>query len=250
MLDDPGQKFSALKTQVSAIERGSGNSVFSSLPLDSGIIDQTLGDGLLLGCLHEVAGTAVDGFAAMLAAKFTAQLKEPVLWCVDGRQARHPFAPGLAEMGVATERLTIAYCKTPKDMLWAMEEGLKSGAAALVIGEPSRPLDLTASRRLQLAAGTSGATGLILGQRNLAANACTTRWLASAIPASDSDVAWGGAWRLELTRARNGGTGTWDVIWSPDRQTNRQTDRKDIEHEKTHHLRLVSKTCNRQNSAA
>jgi protein ImuA len=246
MLDTPGLEFSALKAQISAIERGNKDAASSSLSLDGGTIDQTLGDGLPLGCLHEVAGTATDGFAAMLAAQFTTQLKEPVLWCVDGRQARHPFAPGLVGMGVATKRLTIACCKTPKDMLWAMEEGLKSGAAALVIGEPSRPLNLTASRRLQLTAGTSGATGLILGQRNLAPNACTTRWQASAIPAPDQDAPWGGAWRLELTRSRNGGAGTWDVIWPP----NKKTDRKDMEHEKTHHLRLVSQIGDRQDSAA
>jgi protein ImuA len=244
MLDTPGIEFNALKDQISAIERGSRGGASSSLSLDGGTIDQTLGDGLPLGCLHEVAGTAADGFAAMLAAQFTTQLNKPVLWCVDGRQVRHPFAPGLAGMGIATERLTIACCKTPKDMLWAMEEGLKSGAAALVVGEPSRPLDLTASRRLQLAAGMSGATGLILGHRNLAPNACTTRWQASAIPAPDKDAPWGGAWRLELTRSRNGSAGTWNVIWSPNRPTDRSADRpadrKDMEHEKTHHLRLVS----------
>ena len=246
MLDTPGIEFNALKDQISAIERGSRGGASSSLSLDGGTIDQTLGDGLPLGCLHEVAGTAADGFAAMLATQFTTQLKEPVLWCVDGKQARHPFAPGLAGMGVATERLTIACCKTLKDMLWAMEEGLKSGAAALVIGEPSRPLDLTASRRLQLTAGTEGATGLILGQRNLAPNACTTRWQVSAIPSPDRDSPWGGAWRLELTRSRNGGAGTWDVLWPPDKQINK----KDMGHEKTHYLHLVSQIGDRQNSAA
>jgi protein ImuA len=246
MLDNPRQEFSALKVQISAIKCNSKNGDSSSLPLDGGTIDQTLGDGLPLGCLHEVAGTAADGFATMLAALFTAHLEEPVLWCIDGRQARHPFAPGLAGMGIATERLTIAYCKTPKDMLWAIEEGLKSGAAALVIGEPPLPLNLTASRRLQLTAGTSGATGLILGQQNLAPNACTTRWQAGAIPTPDLDTAWGGAWRLKLTRSRNGGTGSWDVVWS----SNGPIDEKDIEHEKTHHLCLVSETCDRQDSAA
>jgi protein ImuA len=238
MSDVSRSELEALKAKISAIELDRKESLPLALSLDHGIIDRTLKGGLQLGCLHEISGTASDGFAAMLTARFTTPLKTPVLWCVNSRYARHPFAPGLAGMGVSTQRLTIAHCKTPRDMLWAMEEGLKSGAAKLVIGEPSKALGLTESRRLQLTASTSGSIGLILGQHNLALNASTTRWSVSAIPSFFIDAPWGCVWRLELTRSRNGGAGTWDVIW------------KGTSHEKTHRLCLVSEISDRQTRAA
>jgi protein ImuA len=238
MSDVSRSGLNALKAKISATELNRKGSFPPTLSLDHGIIDQALKGGLQLGCLHEFSGTASDGFVAMLAAKFTTALKTPVLWCVNSRYARHPFAPGLAKIGVSTQRLTIAHCKTPRDMLWAMEEGLKSGATKLVIGEPSKALSLTESRRLQLTASESGSIGLILGQGNLAPNASTTRWSVSSIPSFFIDAPWGCVWRLELMRSRNGGTGTWDVIW------------KGISHEKTHRLCLVSEISNRQTRAA
>ncbi len=238
MTDISRSKLDALKTKISTIELDLKGSLSPSLSLDYGIIDQTLRGGLQLGCLHEISGTATDGFAAMLAAQFTAVQKTSVLWCVNSKYARHLFAPGLAAIGVSTQRLTIAHCKTPRDMLWAMEEGLKSDATKLVIGEPTKALSLTESRRLQLTAKTSSSIGLILGQRNLAHNASTTRWSVSAIPSFFIDAPWGCVWRLELIRSRNGGKGTWDVIW------------KGTSHEKTHRLCLVSKISNRQTHAA
>ena len=46
-------------------------------------------------------------------------------------------------------------------MLWAMEEGLRSGAVSAVLGEVATVPPI-ALRRLQLAAETGGATGLLL----------------------------------------------------------------------------------------
>ena len=49
----------------------------------------------------------------------------------------------------------------PADLLWAMEEGLRTPGIGAVLGE-IRQLDLTASRRLQLAAESGGGVGLVL----------------------------------------------------------------------------------------
>ena len=87
-----------------------------------------------------------------------ARLAGPVLWCLRGRDL---FAPALARIGLHPDR--VIYCETWKDreVLPAMEEGLKCRGLAAVVGEATR-LSLTASRRLQLAAGESGVTAILI----------------------------------------------------------------------------------------
>jgi protein ImuA len=67
------------------------------------------------------------------------------------------------------------------DVLWTAEEGLRSGALGLVVAELSRAPDLTASRRLQLAAEAGGTTGLFIVPEGTGSNAAETRWHASSI---------------------------------------------------------------------
>ena len=54
-------------------------------------------------------------------------------------------------------RSFLSKLKKKQDLLWAMEEGLRSGQPALVIGEIDA-VSLVASRRLQLAAEAGGVT--------------------------------------------------------------------------------------------
>jgi protein ImuA len=76
-------------------------------------------------------------------------------------RGRDLFAPALARVGLHPDR--VIFCETWKDrgVLPAMEEGLKCGGLAGVVGEVSK-LSLNASRRLQLCAGESGVTALII----------------------------------------------------------------------------------------
>jgi protein ImuA len=108
-------------------------------------------------------------------------------------------------------------------MLWAMEEGLRDPALAVVVAEPDRPIALTASRRLQLAAETGGVTGLVLRrgaeQGALSPSAVFSRWQAdSAAAMGQPDAPDGGArWRLDLLRCRGGfggGLGGGDTDWT------------------------------------
>jgi protein ImuA len=80
----------------------------------------------------------------------------PVLWCMRGRDL---FAPALARIGLHPDR--VIYCETWKDrdVLPAMEEGLRCAGLAPVVGEVTH-LSLSSSRRLQLCAGESGVTAL------------------------------------------------------------------------------------------
>jgi len=96
--------------------------------------------GLALGALHEVLGAGADeedgavaaAFAAALLARLTRRHDGPVLWCLATGDL---YAPGLAARGLAPECLIVARCRDDSDILWAMEEGLRSAALAAVLGE-------------------------------------------------------------------------------------------------------------------
>jgi protein ImuA len=88
-----------------------------------------------------------------------------VLWRLRGRDL---FAPALARIGLHPDR--VIYCETWKDrdVLPAMEAGLRCAGLAAVVGEVTR-LSLSSSRRLQLCAGESGMPGLpppMIGRHN------------------------------------------------------------------------------------
>jgi protein ImuA len=181
----PDTTFAALQAAIARIERGGSAAVRrEAVPLGLPAIDDALpGGGLAAGVVHEATGSAAGGFVAMAAGRFAG----PVLWCVMASSRSELYGPGLAAFGLDTRNLVIARCKSRQDMLWAMEEGLRDPALAVVVGEPDRAVALTASRRLQLAAETGGVTGLVLRrgaeEGALAPSAVFSRWRADSIPA-------------------------------------------------------------------
>jgi protein ImuA len=214
----------ALQATIARIERGGGAGTrHEAVPLGVADIDGALpGGGLAAGVVHEVTGSAAGGFVALLAGRFAGS----VLWCVMASSRTELYGPGLAAFGLDTRRLVIARCANRQDMLWAMEEGLRDSTLATVVAEPDRPVALTASRRLQLAAETGGTTGLVLrrgaAEVALAPSAVFSRWQADSLPALGvpGAPAEGARWRLELLRCRGGLSGkggrlskTWPKSW-------------------------------------
>jgi hypothetical protein len=66
-----------------------------------------------------------------------------------------PYGHGLVQLGLDAGRLLLVETKSDKDALWALEEALRSQARpAMVAGAVAGGLDLTTSRRLNLAAAT------------------------------------------------------------------------------------------------
>lgn len=192
------------------------------LPFGVAAIDARLPDGgLALGALHEVMGAgsgAVDGVAAALfAAGIAARTRGRVLWCVTRQDL---FAPALAAAGLAPDRVVWVEAGDEKTVLACCEEGLRhGGGVGAVVGETAR-LSMTASRRLQLAAESSGATGIAI--RRLACpgkgdfgdpTAAVTRWRVGVLPSAPLPVMGIGRsrWWLELVRCRGGEAACFDV---------------------------------------
>ena len=211
----------ALREQIRRIEAGERVSR-GFLPFGEPEIDGRLpGGGLALGALHEVAGGgngALDGAAAALfAAGILARIHGPVLWSVSHRDL---FAPAIAQAGLHPDRVIYAEAGSDKGVLACMEEGLRHGGLAGVVGEIGR-LAMTPSRRLQLAAETSGTIGIAIRRWRRPAEAAdfgqptasTTRWRVSALPASPLPVPGLGRprWFIELIRAKAGECAEFEV---------------------------------------
>ncbi len=185
------------------------------LSLGVPVLDQALPwGGLPTGVLHEIVGRPGDaascGFAVRLLRDLVGLRQRPVLWCQANEEAGAPYAPGLTQAGLASEAVIFARARKPAELLWAMEEGLRSGAFAAVLGEGVAP-DLTATRRLQLAAEAGGTTALLSLPQHVAGgvSAALTRWQVTAVPAEEESEA--ACWQIELRRCRGGASGVWQV---------------------------------------
>ena len=182
-------------------------------------IDAALGGGLTLGALHEVAGRGSDtehgAAAALFAAGLLARRPGPVLWALERADL---FAPALAGAGLAPDRVIYAEAGRPAAVLQVMEEALRHGGLAGVVGELSGRLTLTASRRLHLAAEKTGTLAVTLRRSprhddpELAQPcAAATRWRVSALPSSPGPGLTRALWRLDLIRRRGGEPASWIV---------------------------------------
>ena len=224
-----------LRRRIGKLERAAaGPASAGAIAFGAAAIDGALPwGGLPAGALNEVLGSASAGgawsgpvFAA--AAGFAAALagranhgRGTVLWC---RRGRGLYGPGLAGLGLDPARLIVVHGDTDADILWAMEEGLRSGAPAAVLGEAVGP-SAVALRRLQLAAETGGAVALLLhaASGDQATSPATTRWRITAAPTPSPRDRWPGPprWRVELLKCRGGAPAsrprawprTWLVEW-------------------------------------
>ncbi len=212
----------ALRGRVRALELGAPGAArdIEAVSLGVAALDRALPwGGLPRGALHAIAAGDVgdgsaEGFCAALAARLI-DGRGPALWCL-ARGDLH--GPGLGVFGLGPDRLIVVRARGPRDVLWAMEEGLRSGRPGAVLGEP-RALDLTAGRRLQLAARAGGVACLVLrvGENGQEASAAVTRWRVAAAPSRPPDGLPGlGAarWRVALERCRGGVPQEWLLEWS------------------------------------
>jgi protein ImuA len=230
VMPDRADRLAALRARVRRLEGFAEAGAHGVLPIGLSALDAALpGGGLRLACLHDIAAHRADagddgaatGFAALLAARLAAHAGDgpagTVLWLT---RADTLYPPGLSRFGLAPDRLIVARAASQTDLLWSLEEAARSGAIAAVVGEAAA-LGPTASRRLQLAAETGGATVLLLqtaGEEAGAAQPGTaaTRWRVAAAasrPAPGEPGVGPERWQLDLVRCRGGRPGSWLVDW-------------------------------------
>ncbi|MGH7080372.1 MAG: ImuA family protein [Acetobacteraceae bacterium] len=212
-----------LRARIQRLERPAKRRP-EALAFGVGGIDAHLpGGGLAFGALHEIAGEGADGAATLFTAGLLARLPGPVLWCHGAHGLFPPlFAPGLAGAGLAPDRVIHLEAGPEKMVLLAMEEGLGQPGLAGVVGEFSR-LPMLASRRLALAAETSGVPAFGLACRaktaaeKIAPIAAATRWRVSPFSAPRAASSpWGpglgrALWQLDLIRCRGRAAASWVV---------------------------------------
>lgn len=210
----------ALRARIGRLERGGAAAALAradagTIPL-SDAIDATLPDGgLARAGLHEIlAGEpgAATGFAALILGRASGG-QSPVLWIGPDPDA---WPSGLARYGLSPADLVMVRAPRPADALWAMEEALRCPAIAGALLTLS-DIDLTAARRLQLAAESGGALGLLLrpDTEEPGPSAALTRWRVNALPGLGGTQHNLGdpSWSLDLLRCRGGQPRHWTATW-------------------------------------
>lgn len=171
------------------------------------------------GVIHEFisptaeSATATNGFISGLLGKL---MKKQGL-CVWISNRRTVFPSALKAFGITPDQVIFIDLLRESDVLWAVEEALKSEAIAAVVGE-IKELDFIQSRRLQLAVEKSKVTGFVHRYRPRTENTvtCVTRWKIQPIPCMSEDEMPGlgfPRWHVELSKVRNGKPGNWDIEW-------------------------------------
>jgi protein ImuA len=142
---------------------------------------------------------------------------KPLLWIQDRMailESGRVHPPGLP-----SNNLIHVEARDARDVLWAMEEGIRCSCLSAVVGElwgDPRALDFTASRRLAVASERSGVAAFLVrlnGHPNL--SGARMRWRIASRPSllNDLDPRVPGlaAWDAELFRARGSPTGRWSL---------------------------------------
>ncbi len=208
------ETLAALRAEIACLRAARGN----ALGFGVAAVDERLADRGLDGSgLHEVAAAsaslnddaAATLFVAGIAARFASQPGFNVLWAVT---AFDLYAPGLEQVGLGPDKLFYAQGRKDVEVLAMAEDALRDGSLACVIAEV-KAADMTATRRLQLAAADGG-TPMLLYRRHRSRDRCPltvpssamTRWRIGC--AASQRLPWAGVgrprWQVELVRQRNG----------------------------------------------
>ena len=239
------QQMEDLRAHIRALERPGWTGEEKLFSLGIPEIDRQLPAG---GCppaaLYEVLpdqpidASAATGFSITLLAALTNYRKGRILWCLNDNatDAGEIYPPGISQHGLDPSRLTIVKTTRDTDVLWAMEEALRSNAFIAVLGEV-KGIPMTASRRLQLAAEENDALALLLrpATQTPGLSAAVQRWRVKAAPSHPRGFAavlnepGAACWHTTLFRSRGGTPGTWLMEWC----------------DETDHLALAPPVCDR-----
>jgi protein ImuA len=223
-----GTRVAQLRRTIAKLETSSGRVTPASLSLGVPEIDRHLPrHGLACGVLHEVIAATHDATPAALGfllalTSLALKAKPGLAVLVASQRAFDPwgglYGHGLDRFGVDPSRLMLVAARTDKEALWAIEEILRSRVRpAMVNGALASCPDLTASRRLNLAAAALAIPLSLAGAEKVSgANAAATRWRIATLPASRDrfGALLNPRWSVSLERCRHGRPGKWLVEWN------------------------------------
>ncbi len=141
-----------------------------------------------------------------------------LLWCLTAHAVREwgrPYGAGILALGLDPALLLIVEARTSTDAAWALEEGLKSGAASACLGQIDIEAPLFA-RRLGLAAKATRTPCLLLsGHRSNGLPGTLTRWRVGAEKSNeaafDQNAPGHPCWQITLERCRGLTMRSWSV---------------------------------------
>jgi len=199
-------------------------------------VDATLQGGLLRGALHEVFATetrqsaSATGFVAGLVQRLANQ--RPMFWVQQDfaeAEAGALSMNGFAELGLDPCRLVLVRVSNAEIALKITADALACDALGAVVCEvwgEAKTFDLTTSRRLTLAAQSSGVSCVMLCiSSQPVSSTAETRWVVRAARSLPRPAwsAWGAPMLdAELVRNRHGQTGRWIMEWNSDERIFRE----------------------------
>jgi protein ImuA len=234
-----------LRARINALERPSWTREKGLFSLGIPEIDcQLPAGGFLPSALYEIIANrpidagAATGFCITLLAALLDYRKGRILWCLNNNatDAGEIYPLGLVQYGLDLSNLTIVKTTRDTDVLWAMEEALRSDTFTAVLGEV-KEINMTASRRLQLAAEENNTLTLLLrpATETPGPSAAIQRWRIKTVPSHPRGFAailnepGSACWKAKLFRSRGGTPGTWSMEWC----------------DETDHLALAAPVCDR-----
>ena len=188
------------------------------------------GGGIMPGRLHEVFATEpVDAMSAMgftiIMALSVLPPGTPLLWLRLAKAEREAalYGPGLAALGMDPARVILGRLPDALAVLRAGVDAIRcSGTGAVIMDLPGRvrELDLTATRRMTLAAEASGVTPILLRTNATAsASSAHSRWSVRCMPsrALPANAPGHTGFSVTIVRRRDGPAGlSWDMEWDRD----------------------------------
>ena len=211
----------ALRKEIGVLQGCKPATSRQALTFGVAIDDCLPGSALEAGAVHEFISNGYEHAASTVA--FTIAVlsrsasKAPIIWI---SRDHVQYAPGFSAYGLDPQRIIFARPGKDSEAMWIMEEALRCKGVAAVAGECALA-DLTATRRLQLAAENSGVPGLLLRPfcRQPVSSSCVTRWKISPSASEPNGLPGLGAprWQVELLKARGGRPGSWLMEWRDQR---------------------------------
>ena len=181
-------------------------------------IDQRLQGRMPRAALHEIFSAKPEdivsssAFAVMLMLRL-AEVDRPTVWIAEERvriRSGRLYPPGLIALGGNPDSIVLVETVTARDALRAGADAIRScaaGAVILSIHGNAPLIDLTATRRLMLAASQAGVLALLLRfDATPAASAAYSRWQIASAPSRPFAANAPGftAFDVALTRHRGG----------------------------------------------